>query len=471
MSVGTGRSSCPRTDAHTNTHQWDVTQSGQLQKVKHEMATSSGRLWTWVRRVLDAWTSLHVEFQGCYDTKRLLQLQDYAAGLSTARLVLVCLLTPLPSLCLSLLSDAVPLPPTEAGVTANWFLFVRSWVLTAVIGAAVLVQIDQGVTPLKMTLRQVSFISMLAATVAIAFVALLCHLIVFPLPFGTLFAGPPCVLIIGAGVVILSRPHLRANPSLWNEIKGQLDVFYCQTALTFIYPLYIYGYVSLSGLGQASFVLLSPVIQIIAKNWISRKLTHHDYMKPETVVFSVEVMNALYSSSVLQGTSSWKSTVLIMGTDIVQFGLAMFDMMKLLEEVRVLMKRIPREHPLAKENFVQIAERLTNINSSVISSRPKSDEQPTHGSTCRKQIKTWVNLTQKSKSVVPRETTMQLKSGPLIGKQRLKLDNISQSSDLPDLPTPIQSAGPLRFSCEPWHIFGYWSCRRTLQQTSDVWNR
>ncbi|KAJ8520825.1 hypothetical protein ON010_g17895 [Phytophthora cinnamomi] len=308
----------------------------------------------------------------------------------------------------------------EEGVSRNWFVFVRSWVLTGVIGAGVLVQIGQGVTQLKMTTRQVTFISLLAATISIAFVALLCSLIVFPLPFGTLVAGPPCVFVIGAGVIHISKPRLQADPSLWKELKRQLDVFHCQTALTFIYPLYIYGYVSLTGLNQAAFVLVSPVIQIIAKNWISRKLTHHDYMKPETVVFSVELFNALYSSSVLQGASSWKTIVIIMGTDIVQFGLAMFDMMKLLDEVKLLMRRIPREHPLSKENFVQIAERLVNVEAKERSPQPKVNYPSNSTASWRKHIKVWVKFTNNSNtgSATPREATMQLNNDPFTGRNR-----------------------------------------------------
>ncbi|KAJ8542512.1 hypothetical protein ON010_g12301 [Phytophthora cinnamomi] len=88
-------------------------------------------------------------------------------------------------------------------------------------------------------------------------------------------------------------------------------------------------------------------------------------MKLVTIIFFVEIFNALYSSSVLQGTSTWYAITLIMGTDILQFGLAMFDTTKLLNEVRALMEKIPRGHPVAQENFVQIAERLMNVESQV----------------------------------------------------------------------------------------------------------
>ncbi|KAE9026410.1 hypothetical protein PF005_g3174 [Phytophthora fragariae] len=254
------------------------------------------------------------------------------------------------------------------------------------------------------------------------FVALLCILIVFPMPFGALLAAPPCVIVIGAGVIYISLPRLRADPSLWTELQRQLDVFHSMTALTFIYPLYIYGYTSLTGFGQLAFALLSPIIQIIAKNRISRKLTGHDYMKPEVVVFYVELYNALYCSSVLQGTSSWKTTVLIIGTDILQFVLVIFDMMKLLDEMNKLMKRIPREHPLANANFVQIAEQLVNLETKLESSQPKSNYSSGSSVTWQKTmtgVKSTNNL--KTESSPSREATMQIKNDPPRKKSGLYL--------------------------------------------------
>ncbi|EGZ10553.1 hypothetical protein PHYSODRAFT_438174, partial [Phytophthora sojae] len=281
-------------------------------------------------RVLELWTSLHVEFQGCYYNQRLQQLQPYTKDLSVARLVALCLVTPLPSLCLSLLTESVPLPPPEAGISRNWFVFVRSWALIVLIGAGELVQIGQGVSKLKLCAAQVSFVSSIAATFPFSCVIIVCSLTdIFPLPFGLVVAGPPTVLALAASFVYISRSTLRAEPSLWTELKRQLNVFYCEVALTIVYPLYIYGCLSLSGVDQAFFVLLSPAMQIAAKNFVSRNLTDHNEMKLVTIIFFVEIFGVLYTSSVLESTSSWYTIALIMGTDALQFGLALFDTMRL----------------------------------------------------------------------------------------------------------------------------------------------
>ncbi|KAG6587165.1 uncharacterized protein IUM83_03035 [Phytophthora cinnamomi] len=212
-----------------------------------------------------------------------------------------------------------------------------------------------GAPKLRLSNMQIAFISLLAATVSILFIFGLCALTVFPLPFGLLIVGPPFVLTIGIGFTYISGPRWRADPSLFVEVQRQLVVYQCQTTLPFVYPLYILGFVSLTGWNQVIFVAVLPIIQIIAKNWISRALGDDDDQKPQCVIFVVEVYNALYVSNVLQTASSWASTAAVMVVDLVQFWVSMVDIVEIFESVNVLMAKISRDHPLAQENFVQVA--------------------------------------------------------------------------------------------------------------------
>ncbi|GMF39256.1 unnamed protein product [Phytophthora fragariaefolia] len=274
---------------------------------------------------------------------------------NTSRLLLVCALAPLPCLALSLIKEVPPLAPLEAGVYENRIFFVRSWAVMCFMGASALLQMGHGAPKLKLTNLQIAFVSLLAATVSIAFIFGLCALTVFPLPFGLLIAGPPFVLVIGICFAYVSGPRWRVDPSLFIEVQRQLVVYQCQTTLPFVYPLYILGFVSLTGWNQVVFVAVLPIIQIIAKNWISRALGDDDDQKPQCVIFVVEVYNALYISNVLQTASSWRSTGAVMAVDLVQFWVSMIDIVKLFDGVDTLMAKIPHDHPLANENFVQVA--------------------------------------------------------------------------------------------------------------------
>ncbi|ETL77506.1 hypothetical protein L917_21553 [Phytophthora nicotianae] len=71
------------------------------------------------RRLWSGWMSLQVEYQGHYSVDRLKGLDGYIGGLGNARLLLICLLTPLPCLTLGLLNELPPLAPPEAGVSSS----------------------------------------------------------------------------------------------------------------------------------------------------------------------------------------------------------------------------------------------------------------------------------------------------------------------------------------------------------------
>jgi hypothetical protein len=315
----------------------------------------SGHLQSMRRRLWGAWMAVQVEFQGQYSVQRLQQLNTYVSGLSTTRLVLLFLATPIPCLAVSLLKEVPVLNSPEAGVYENWVFLIRGWAVTGIINATLLIQLGEGAPSLKLTAYQVAFIASLAAAVAMAAIFVICSVTVFPLPFGVLASAPPDVLVMAICLVRIFRPRLRADPTLWGDLKKQVAVVHCQVSLTFIYPVYIYGFLSLTGVYQVLFVAFLPIIKLLAKNWISRSLADSDDQKPQSVIFIVEVFNALYVSNALQSASSWTLTAVIMAIDMAQFWLSMLDVLEVLNEVNKLMAKIPRDHLLAKANFLQVA--------------------------------------------------------------------------------------------------------------------
>ncbi|KAE8906650.1 hypothetical protein PF003_g8875 [Phytophthora fragariae] len=192
-------------------------------------------------RVWAAWMSLQVEYQGSYSDQRLQQLGHYMDELGPLRVLLVCVLTPLPCIVLSLMKEVPPLAPPEAGVYGNGVFFARSWVVLCFMAVSALLQMGHGAPKLKLSNLQIVIVSVLAATFSDLFMVGLCALTYFPLPFGLLIVGPPFVLVIGICFTYISGPRWRADPSLFVEVQRQLVVYQCQTTLPFVYPLYILG--------------------------------------------------------------------------------------------------------------------------------------------------------------------------------------------------------------------------------------
>ncbi|KAJ8524043.1 hypothetical protein ON010_g17075 [Phytophthora cinnamomi] len=319
----------------------------------------------WLRstrqRLRKAWMSLQVEFQGRYSVERLQQLHNYSNSHGSARMLLVCLLTPLPGLAFSLVKELPPLAPPNAGFFENWVFIIRAWGMLIFFNGSALMQMGHGAPRLKLTVRQILFLSITAATVATAIMIAICSQTVFPLPFGLPVIGIPDVGVIAVLFTVISRPKWRANPSLLVDLKQQLVVYNCQVVLPFVYPIYILGFVSLSGIYQTLFVMVLPIIQLSARNWISRTLADNNDMKPESVIFIVEVFNALYISSALHNSSSWSTTAMVMVIDLIQFWVSMIDIMEILNEMKTLVDKIPEDHPMRAANFMQVAIRLLDI--------------------------------------------------------------------------------------------------------------
>ncbi|EGZ15897.1 hypothetical protein PHYSODRAFT_508970, partial [Phytophthora sojae] len=167
---------------------------------------------------------------------------------------------------------------------------------------------------------------------------------------------------------------LRSDSALWADVKQVLAGVHCFLSLPFIYPLYIYEFVSLSGTAQVLFVAVLPIMKLIAKNWMNFTLTGQDEAKPEMIVFVVEFFNSLYISNALQSTSSWMSTATVMASDLGGFCLSMVEIVEVFIGITKLMEKIPQHHPLAKENFVQVLLRILAANEA---NKDRQDTQKT----------------------------------------------------------------------------------------------
>lgn len=181
---------------------------------------------------------------------------------------------------------------------------------------------------------QIVFVEMFAAAVAIAMMVWLCHLVAFPFPFAVLVAALPLTCVEALCLQRILRPQWRADPSLWVDAKQVLATLHCQMSLPMVYPLYIYGFVSLTGTGQVLFVAVLPMVKLITRNWMNRTLRGRDDIKPETIIFTIEIFNALYISSALQSSSSWTSTVTVMALDVVSFWASMVDIAEVFEGMK-----------------------------------------------------------------------------------------------------------------------------------------
>ncbi|TMW58454.1 hypothetical protein Poli38472_010013 [Pythium oligandrum] len=227
----------------------------------------------------------------------------------------------------------------------RWTFFVIEssifhFVGCAFISLTVLEQFRGCLPRLGLNTRIIAFVSFTLASLTTFFQMGCASLIGFPLPFTFFFAAMIWTPAIILQIVFVSRLALQQDATLRTDFCKYLVVFFCQISLTVVYPAYLSVFVGLKGTTQTAFFLLLPVIKILNKNWISRFLPNNDGVKPEVIIFNIEIFHALYISCALQNVSSTGAMVVIMAIDLVLIWLAISDINALLAEINQLVKRL-----------------------------------------------------------------------------------------------------------------------------------
>ncbi|KAF1791704.1 hypothetical protein GQ600_25843 [Phytophthora cactorum] len=196
---------------------------------------------------------------------------------------------------------------------------------------------------------QVLLMPVISSGGAVAFMLAMSSVIGFPLPF-TLVVGILVwfVVLVVCFVAFFGR-ILKRDPVLLRELLRSIVVLICQVLLTFVYPAYLYGFISIEPANQKFYVMLLPIIKIIAKNWISYCLGNKFDLLPQIMIFNVDVFNALYVSSSMQASQS--NGCFRCSARVVSIS----DIQHFMKTIFVLRRKIPANHQLKNASFIEIA--------------------------------------------------------------------------------------------------------------------
>lgn len=135
------------------------------------------------------------------------------------------------------------------------------------------------------------------------------------------------MLLVTAMLVLWSK-YLRRSKSLQRELFNYVIVIVTQLTFTYVYPAYTFVFRTLGPVPQVALALLLPAIKIFAKNWMSYLLQDLEDLKPEFIIFNIEVFHALFVSSCMQSAASYNTTLILMSTDFVFGALALRRILK-----------------------------------------------------------------------------------------------------------------------------------------------
>ncbi|KAG7382161.1 hypothetical protein PHYPSEUDO_005187 [Phytophthora pseudosyringae] len=274
--------------------------------------------------IASSWRSIQIGHREHYSVERVLAFRDYCERTSRARVFAVCALTPAPAAVVMLLIECIPLKSPEEGWKENWEMWVRVFVAAIFVGGGIVFLTRATIAEAKISISRAIGITIVSALLYTGLSCLLAATWKYPIPFGMVLLVCPFVWII-MNLILLSidRNELKTNKNLQKQLVGHIIGTSAQSLLVVAYPTFNAVFLQLSGVQQAVFMFVLPVIKFTTKQTIAKVGTHlQDYIGVVTV-FSVDVFNVLYVAICMQTARSSLTTVLVMSTDVLHIVLAL----------------------------------------------------------------------------------------------------------------------------------------------------
>ncbi|RLN31276.1 hypothetical protein BBJ28_00021130 [Nothophytophthora sp. Chile5] len=270
-------------------------------------------------RLEQRWNDLQVGRQGKYSVERLESLDHYCKTASYTRVVLICVLTPMPALAMTVLLECLPLQPPTEGWMANWVFWIREALTVFVAYTWAISQMRFIIPDLRFTLPQRLTAAAGVATGYIGFCCMMAHIVGFPVPFmwqvGIIPIGlftPMMLLFVLGRAPFASASPFRPQLQRFNHyFLAHLSVFGVYPVVRFLYDLVPTSYRGLA-------VLLLPLWKFAAKHFVIRAMDDLEDFMPESVAFIVDFFGSLFLSVCMYNSGSITTSAVIIGSDIAQ---------------------------------------------------------------------------------------------------------------------------------------------------------
>lgn len=300
-----------------------------------------------VHRASKAVESVQVELHGQYSVERLRKLNHYCGTTSYTRVLLVLLAVPLPCLVVIVLTDSIPLKDPALGLRHSGLFWLRS-----ALGSRLVLRVVHSagaVPPLRSETQDVvrTGDSHDAGGHDGDDAHRARHGVCDRIP-RTVHDSRECPRTTSSarGLVQLEVGKvLREDPATREELVRYLAGLTAQTSLTVIYPVFNFVFINLDSTGQTALAMVLPVIKMGMKNWISYTFSHLEDLKPEMVIFNVDLFHALFVACCMQSSTSSYMIIFLTLVDFVQAVLSLSDINGVLRQISILRSRIKTKLP------------------------------------------------------------------------------------------------------------------------------
>ncbi|KUF77322.1 hypothetical protein AM587_10013169 [Phytophthora nicotianae] len=272
----------------------------------------------------EKWNGIQVGHQGAYSVERLESFDYYCKTTSWTRVILVCLLTPIPALLTALLLECLPLQPPSEGWAANWVFWIRLTLATVIFGFVGMSKLVTLVPDLNPTFKRRQLVAWGASAAYVGTAVPAAIILGFPIPLMWYVGGFFVVIHFQAMLLLVFgwKPfRIRSR-----NLQRFLSYHAAFMTLANIYPLYkiLYGFVPVRYRGIVA-VLVLPMWRFLARQFIV-KLTRglEDFMA-QIVAMTIDLFSALFVSACMSTTTSTYLSMIFIAADIGQSLLEVWD--------------------------------------------------------------------------------------------------------------------------------------------------
>ncbi|GMF29506.1 unnamed protein product [Phytophthora fragariaefolia] len=209
-----------------------------------------------------------------------------------------------------------PLHPPSDGWKSNFPFWIRLFIATVFIGLGLAQQVREVLIPGTLSSTGAFVVSTGTTIIYIAMCMVIAELWRFPIPFGYILLVGSYVTIFWAFTLSVIGPRIMLkSPVLLRQVKSLLLIVNAQGLVAIAYPFFTAIFYRLSGVEQAAFVFVMPLIRVGTKQIIAIAAEGLDEYVGPIAVFSVDVFNVFYVAICMQSAKSTVTTLLMIVSD------------------------------------------------------------------------------------------------------------------------------------------------------------
>ncbi|KAG7381143.1 hypothetical protein PHYPSEUDO_006424 [Phytophthora pseudosyringae] len=265
------------------------------------------------------WEEIQVGRQGSYSVERLASFNHYCNTTSRVRVILVCVLTPIPALTVAILLECMPLRPPSEGWKANWVFWIRLAVLIFVMLFAIISQLVTCAPDLHPTFAKRVLVSLGAVVGFVGACIGVASAVRFPVPLMWTAAN-----ILGGVYLLLAiryafggNPFDKKLPTCTN-LRRYYRYFFSYMALGAVCPMYKVLYAGVLKNYRVGIILALPMWRFAGKHFILWATHDLEDFVPGIVTFSVDFYNALFVSLFMSNSGSMFTSATFIAVDLAQ---------------------------------------------------------------------------------------------------------------------------------------------------------